>query len=130
MIIGEEDRCPHCLKLVKKEHDIFVFRSSPVEHMGPDPHPKEWRPDPDRHSGTLLEQMVNTCSGLNAGPGRVAYELYGKPTVYVFDPVFASARDYFEPCYGIPEGDIWYWICHPKGPEDPATEDWMESISQ
>ena len=121
--------------LILTEHEIFMFNNSPDAIRLQENMP-EWQPCPD--GGSI---------DFDNGPGRVAY-VWGMmrhhggevPTTHldhIGDPVVMVHEGPLESVLWVPcnaatlerNPRVWLWICQPITPKNPASEDWMRSIS-
>lgn len=130
-----DDRCPHCKALILSGHEIFLFNNSP-DAIRLHPEEPEWQPSPEM-----------PAIPMDNGPGRVAYvwgapsltggelpdkniDQIGEPVVMVHEGSMADVL--WVPCSAVTlscNPGVWFWVCQPAAPKNPASEDWMRSIS-
>lgn len=127
-----DDRCAHCNRLILMEHNIFLFNNCPdaIRNFPGDP---EWQPSPESETIPMDNGPARVAYVWGAGIGRegsIAHpEHIGEPVVMVHEGELDGIYTVCSAATVKPHGSAWLWICQPISPKNPASEDWMRSIS-
>ncbi len=131
-----DDRGMHCKSLILTEHEIFMFHNSPdAIRLHPGQANAEWQPSPEApriafDNGPNRVAYVWGSPGDGDEPPTMHLDHIGDPVIQVFEGPLADVL--WVPCNAATlesNPGVCLWICQLITPKNPASEDWMGSIS-